>query len=196
MSIKSYICELYVIFTKSICDQNFDWGDLTTKDFNQIAVFIDRTNFDRSQIRDMFTFQFHYWNELKTQQVNFVRYPLSWIIGSKAIKRFNDNPFKDLTKAKSILKQFNIQLPIANKKKLAQSVELLFHEEQLKKKFIDSDLRLLICMENTSLFKPSSPHCQQCTFQQDCKNQLQVQYPNVFLNRGLIPQRLTVRRVC
>lgn len=92
----------------------------------------------------------------------------SWILGAAAIKRYAEaHPYhKEQVRLKADrIKQKNL------KPKLLRPSEF---EEDNKRKFFDTQYRLLWCCEMTTLFHPLSEWCNKCKMQKECK-QIQKQ---------------------
>lgn len=133
---------------------------------------------------DYFQFQLRYWDGKKTRFGEGV-IMLSWIIGDKAIKRWE--------KAKDEHIRWQNHLYIQNSGvrshqkdiKVDNSFLINFNEieERDKKMFLNTKKGLTWCLLNTTLFNHKSPTCLLCESQMQCISLLEKKYPSLFKMR-------------
>ena len=58
-------------------------------------------------------------------------------------------------------------------------------EETQKERFYNTEVGLLWCSENTTLWHPESHFCKACDFKEDCKQLQAEQYPTLYNKRSL-----------
>jgi len=147
-----------------------------------------------SLLFDYFIFQFEYWLELKDTWIDRGMIPLSWIIGTKALQRWIDRPFRDLTKARGVMSEYDLH-PIRDEMKPSKDVsEIKSWEELEKRRHYGTDDGLRNCFEATTLYNQKSDLCSQCTNKTACTALLKTEYPLIYAKRGLQEERTGRRR--
>jgi len=132
-------------------------------------------------LKSYFEFQFQYWNGKVTRfGVNNVQ--LSWTIGQKAFDRWIQRDIQRSAYREKVFVQTNdiVEFKEEQKQDLSFFHAILSSEELEKKRYLNTELGFDWCLINTTLFKAQSPICFQCSFQNDCIEALQKNYPNVF----------------
>lgn len=134
---------------------------------------------------EYFAFQFKYWAEKKYKRFNAV--VISYIIGEKAIERFESNKNEHLSYfiSEFIRKyQLNIDDLTQNKYYKRDLLNISKNEENEKLRIGDSYERILNCVENTTLFNIRSQVCVFCSKSKICKEIQQKKYPEVYRLRN------------
>lgn len=202
--LRRIIANIYVSFVGAICDSSFSSDSLSTKDIAVIDKFITElskrkiaSSMGKDEMIKYFIFQFDYWLNINPVKTDFKVFRLTWIIGSKALDRWINYPYKDLTKARGNLSKYDIESIITSIGEVNPTrsvVDIKLHEELEKKKFYNSPQGYVYCIEHTTLYNPLSPLCQECQFKEQCQIQLLINLPSIYSKRGLIPPRNKTRR--
>lgn len=121
---------------------------------------------------------------------------IEWIIGSKAIERYEkirDKDNKYFRKFRKIRKDITLRISdkfksasITNVKAINElliSGTLDFYESE-KAKFYNTSEGLLWCMMNTTLYNHKSKLCSVCSNRNKCKQILKENYPKLYTIRG------------
>lgn len=156
---------------------------------------------------DYFNYQFTYWNfwlknQKKQGNKNAMIY-LHWIIGAKAVKRYNSRNKKDtyfyhssffpiykITKEDYINFLFKKgycleveEVEGEEEERVLQENPLSEMEERRKKWKFNTIEGFYNCIEYTSLFRFNSKICFQCNFKEQCRNLLKKRYPKIYQGR-------------
>lgn len=118
-------------------------------------------------------FQIDYWINKDTTRSN----SLSWVLGSKAIKRFFDVEDWE-SKEYWISKNTSHIRDYVSKKNEEQHN----HEEYFKKQYHNTEKGFLNCIENTSLYSKTAL-CITCNYKAGCKKLLRENYPVLYKKR-------------
>ena len=152
---------------------------------------------------DYFNYQFSYWNfikESKEKDGGLYLIQLHWILGKKALKRFNEKTQKDSYFYHSnFFPKFQIKkedlIEVLQNKNLLETEEeeevdkiIIFNglnkrEEELKQKRYNTIEGLEICLNFTTLFRFDSPLCENCNYRMSCKKTLRKNFPKIFQKR-------------
>ena len=139
-------------------------------------------------LKKYFDYQFNYWYKKDAKYGKGTSIQLEWILGKQAIKRWIDVDKKHLSFiVRKNLKKHNDFSKIKLKKKsenLKVYTELNEFEENKKSKFLNKDIGLEYCLQNTNMYNHKSLNCVSCNFRNDCKQNLKVIYPIIFKIRG------------
>lgn len=121
---------------------------------------------------------------------------IEWIIGSKAIERYEkirhiDNKY--FRKLRKIRKDIRLKIDDKFRKFSITNVKAIkslltdgnidFYEAE-KQRYYDTNEGLLWCMTNTTLFNHKSRLCAVCTNRNKCKQILKENYPKLYTIRG------------
>ena len=163
---------------------------------------------------DYFNYQFSYWNFIKEEKEKnggLYLIQLHWILGKKALKRFDSRSNKDSYFYHSnFFPKFQIKkediVEALDKKGLVEIKddseeedksellnELNKKEEQYKKLKYGTIEGFNICLNFTTLFRFDSELCQKCKYKTNCKKTLKVNYPKLHQKR--IAQKFIRNRI-
>lgn len=135
----------------------------------------------------------NFWFDHENLKYGVESIQLSWIVGKKAIERYEkikdiDNKYFRFNRkiradvGVKVLNKFKIR------KNRDQINDLLLNvdsfKEQEKKKFYNTKHGLLWCVINTTLYNHNSRLCSLCINKQSCKKTLKENYPNLYKRRG------------
>lgn len=138
-----------------------------------------------------FEFQYSYYSGLKTRFGKGV-VMINWIIGDKAIKRYETRDIKNNRYAKFFLNKnsseyfkkqsLNLSERRQEKLKIKEKYVLEVHpiEEQFKQSFFNTEKGFVFCCTTTTLFNLKSDLCKKCDFAKQCKETLQANYPLIY----------------
>lgn len=152
---------------------------------------------------DYFNYQFSYWNfikESKEKNGGFYAIQLHWVLGKKALKRFDEKTQKDIyfyhssffpkfkIKKEDLIKKLQEKelLEIEEEKeddKIIVFNNLNKREEEIKQKRYNTIEGFQVCLNFTTLFKFNSPSCKNCFYKENCKKVLKKNYPKIFQKR-------------
>ena len=182
----------------------FDYTENTSSNnFAKTIKTIHKEYLTVNWLFDYFNYQFTYWSYYREQKyLKEGVAPISklhWILGEKALKRYNSRTKKDtyfyhssfLPKYKITKNEFI---------KYLEDKELFLEEEEDEEiKIIENPLNeveekrkkiryntiegFYNCIDQTSLFKFNSKLCSECNFKNQCKNLLKKRYPNIYQKR-------------
>lgn len=187
----------YLLFTKKIFQKEIEGLSQTEEklliSFEKYLVDQYSRSVGSLFLYDYFAFQYEYWLGLDTW-IGKGKIPVSWIVGKKAIGRWISRPYRDLTKARAIIKQYQIPPIIEEKTEKINVTKIQEWEELEKSRFHNTEEGLGLCVHTTSLFNPNSDLCVTCTSQEKCKEILKKDYPLVYAKRNLDINETNVRR--
>lgn len=199
--LRSAVKQGYIEVTERIFGEEQARYPLNKREENALDKFeklinkhYEKSSFGPNALSRYFMFQYDYWLELETR-VHKGRIPLDWIVGKKAIERWINFPYRDLTKARNTTSKYQITENLFKPRRKVDVADLKPHEEIEKARHHNQDGGLVNCIEFTTLFNQQSPWCETCNKSDECKLVLQTTYPKIFLKRGLIPERRKTRRV-
>lgn len=152
-------------------------------------------------ILNFFESGFNYWVEERKDTFKHSRYgmgsiKLSWIIGKKAIERYEKIKLKDNTSwprfkryirrvvGTDVLAKFGIDRDAEVNKSGSFLLELRPVEENQKALYHNEEDGFAQCVTMTTLYNHKSKHCMLCKFSTDCKEMLRETYPKLYKNRG------------
>lgn len=126
-----------------------------------------------------FTFSFYYWVGKYTKYKDISP---SWILGKKSLKRFIDSD--DISKdmyfvSKELLKRRIDVFKINEKYNTPPEINLDKIENESRKKFHNTPVGFIHCIENTTLFV-NSKICFECKSKVECRKLLEKLYPPLF----------------
>lgn len=129
-------------------------------------------------------FQFSRWFEYDIKTENRKIY-IAFVISKKAFDFFNNrNTSFDWLIGKNIMtKPHDVLVSISDTNE--KEGYLLESEESLKKRFINTDDILGLCIEYTTLFNPLSQYCLRCKEIKSCKETQKVNYINIAHERSV-----------
>lgn len=79
------------------------------------------------------------------------------------------------------------QSTISNKRERVQVKEVYSRSEEIERqRFLNEDRGQLNCLEKTTLFNHKSTNCVVCRFKTDCKKLLEINYNQIFKDRGYV----------
>jgi len=135
----------------------------------------------------------NFWYDHKSLKYGTGSIQLSWIVGKKAIERYekikdkDDKFFRFNRKIRqdvgvSVLKQFKV----AKNKREVDSLLLNLNEEeeQNKKKYHNKEEGQMWCAVTTTLYNHKSNLCRLCIGKNNCKSMLMTNMPNLYRKRG------------
>ena len=132
-----------------------------------------------------FIFQLDYWSNLETHFNNTIS--LGWIIGKKALLRFEQRRDKNLYHSHVTARKLGVTKDMFfYSKENSDVVNLSTKEEVAKEKYYNSGRGLGECLESTTLYNHKSPFCVGCKFKSDCKAILKSEYTKIFILRGYL----------
>lgn len=152
---------------------------------------------------EYFNYQFTHWNffkEKKEESGASCLVQLHWILGKKALKRFNEKTSKDsYFYHSSFFPKFKIKkddlINVLESKNLIEVKEeyeednkviqnkLNKNEEQYKKIKYNTLEGFNLCINFTTLFRFDSELCQKCKYKKSCKKILKKNYPRMYQKR-------------
>lgn len=152
---------------------------------------------------DYFNYQFSYWNfikENKEKNGGLYLIQLHWVLGKKALKRFDEKTQKDTyfyhsnffpkfqIKKDDLINKLKEKNLLEIKEEKEKDKVIIFNklnkkEEELKQKKLNTIEGLQICLNFTTLFKFDSPICKICNYNIPCKKILKKTYPKLFQKR-------------
>lgn len=133
-------------------------------------------------IYEYFIFQLDYWDNLETQFGKTI--PLTWMIGPKALSRWEMRLERDLYHANISANKYGIHIGMFQKQKKLVVVDLDETEESFKKKFHNTEDGFGECLETTTLYNHKSMLCMTCNFKEECKKVLKSDYGKIYVLRG------------
>lgn len=129
-----------------------------------------------------FSFQFDYWDNKQTTN----EMSITWIIGPKAFKRWEDKNDKwKYFVSQGLWRNEKYNLNFFHFKKLFQKmpevdyVGLKEKEEFQKALYFNQEVGFKNCCNNTTLINPNSSVCQACNFKTQCLKLLKFNYPTI-----------------
>lgn len=131
---------------------------------------------------EYFTYQYDYWFHCELGG-STGKFQLSWIIGEKALDRFEER-FIDMVQARAFIRRHGLSQQEFEPVKKSDPSKLKISEENDKKIFHNTDNGYGLCVEATTLINLKSPWCEECIFQDKCKDQLKRDYPLLYIKRG------------
>lgn len=164
---------------------------------------------------DYFNYQFTYWSfikESKEKNGGIYIIQLHWILGKKALKRFDNKTSKDSyfyhsnffptyqIKKENLIEWLEKKeclrvedFDLEDKKKLEALNTLNKKEENFKEKKYNTIEGFNICLNFTTLFRFDSILCKRCNFKSKCKRILKNNYPKLYQKR--ISQKIIRNRL-
>lgn len=198
---KQIIIDLYSFFYKRMYKgTSYDFDKESELHNKQIDSFLQALQEDKviagpNWLIDYFSFQWNYWIDASTKTKKKVM--LSWIIGQKALDRWNNKHESYQYYYKRNLYYIfeittedvrrSITIGIQNQ----QPDPISEAEESEKLVYQDGIERLVHCMEFTTLFHPQSPICDKCQQQDSCKEILfnSPELKKAAIKRGLYAKK-------
>lgn len=153
---------------------------------------------------DYFNYQFCYWNFVKEEKEKnnkeIYLIQLHWILGKKALKRYDSRTSKDsYFYHSSFFPKFQIKkndlIDFLEEKKCLiierkdeEDKEIKFNtinkkEENIKAKKYNTLDGFNLCLNFTTLFKFESSYCKKCNWKDNCKKILKNTYPKIYQKR-------------
>ena len=135
-----------------------------------------------------FEFQFsHYKGVQNIYGVNSIMF--SWVIGPKAIKRFEDRKvgMRWLVRLKNKEVGLNLKTVLKDFGKIKKPYENKIYdfEEKDKQRYYNTTQGFLYCLITTTLYNPISELCIKCINKKDCENMLKIEFPKLHKRRCL-----------
>jgi hypothetical protein len=135
-------------------------------------------------------YQYDYWNDRRVGGFgNHTR--LANIFGKKAYSRFRatlSNPKYNWYNAEKTLKDtYGISRDVLSRfnSNYVKDYKKIHRDEECEKMlFDDSNVQLVHCIDNTTLFNNNSEICQQCQVKDACKKVLKQMYYRIYIKRG------------
>lgn len=143
---------------------------------------IDNSSIGEDWLYNYFSFQFKYWSELKYKRFKGV--VISYILGNKAIERFNDRPEEWYYLINQLTFDFKLSRSDLYSNNIYKKDLLIISlsEEQEKQRFNNLE-RLANCILSTTLYNSKSKICILCSQAKTCKELLKDRYPLIFKAR-------------
>ena len=161
--------------SKHFSDPNNVTNKKTINNFlNRLKKAYNINSIGENWLRHYFRFQFNYWLDKETDR----RITLQWVLGKKAFDRYEK--IDNWEQVNYHIEKNTSFITFENEK----NERNLDYENQQRSKYLNQDIGLLWCIENTSLYDKCSP-CFRCKFKQECKELLKANYPNLYKSRGL-----------
>lgn len=121
-----------------------------------------------------FTFGFQYYSTLEMRWGKWIM--LSWIIGTKAFKRWEEKRENWLYWCEQFLQEKNIKFDeIAQRE--TNEIKINQWVEFEKSRYFNTDEGFSNCINQTTLYDSQSLSCMRCGFRTKCKHLLQLNYP-------------------
>lgn len=132
-----------------------------------------------------FDYQFNYWYKRDAKYGQGTSIQLEWIIGKKAIKRWEEVDKKYLTWiiSKNLKKDHKILIKKKQNKDYIVT-ELNEVDELEKQRSFNTVKGFWNCLINTTLYNHKSIHCMECNKSSKCKDLLEKKHPLIFKKRG------------
>lgn len=157
-----------------------------------ICKFIRWVNVNRASKANVafligyFEFQFSHYSGVETRYgKNCIM--MNWLIGAKAIKRFEERNVSKRWLVRLKLKEevgLNLNKLFKENVKTKKTIVRLYpQEEQDKQRFYNKPEGFLFCLTTTTLYNPLSELCLNCVNKIDCMKVLEVDYNKTFLAR-------------
>lgn len=156
-------------------------------------ILLFKQNYNTNLLQDdilkkYFDYQFNFWYKKDAKYGKGTSIQLEWILGKQALQRWNDVDKKHLSFiVRKNLKKHNDFSKVKLKKKKSEFkvyIEVNEFEEIKKSKFINKDIGLEYCLQNTNMYNHKSQNCVSCKFKQECKQNLKIIYPIIYKIRG------------
>lgn len=201
---KKYIVLTYQEFYRQVTlnsDFKFEFDKLGRKEkvIDGYIDFIDNKynlkSIGLEFIVNYFESGFNLWYDRKDLKYGVNSIQIEWIIGKKAIERYEkirDKDNKYFRKFRQIRK--DISLNILGKLKLQIQVDsgaiktildtVNEFEEKEKERYFNTEEGLMWCQSNTTMYNSNSKLCTSCSYRLRCKDMLRENMPNLYKRRG------------
>lgn len=137
---------------------------------------------------EYFIFQYQYWDNVSIESKFNDKIALNYIIGKKAFERWKtrDKEFDWTIEKNKIEEKYGIvKSYLIEEKEIEEQQPKFSLEKEVRKKYLNTDKGLAMCIEYTTLYDPKDLSCLRCKYQKDCKELLRVNYPKLYKERGL-----------
>ena len=160
--------------------------------FIQIFKKITDANFiAEDNLRKFMEYQFNYWYKHDAKYGKGTSIQIEWIIGSKAIERWNSRTDKQKKKTDFIIRKnlkkdikFNEVDKTASDDYKRILLDVRDSEEIEKKRFHNTSKGFAYCLISTSLYNHKSKYCSLCDKSSECKLFLKENFIKVYKIRG------------
>ncbi len=205
---KELVIKLHEYFYREVCQYQDYMYTPSASDESSIKNFIENyiwkehgENAAIEYIINFFESSYNYWVEerqdtFKYSQYGFSSIKLSWIIGKKAIKRYEKIKIKDSAHwsrfkryirsvvGTDVLDKFGVERDAKVITDTSFLTKVNTIEEGYKERFHNTEQGFLFCRSMTTLYFHKSEHCVLCKFKQDCKALLKDNWPKLYKKRG------------
>lgn len=193
------VVDLYKYHIVQITKNNKYKFPMTPQRNKMILNFIEKfksltnSNFvGEDNLRKFIEYQFNYWYKHDSKYGKGTSIQIEWIIGSKAIERWESRTEKQKKKTDFIIRK-NLKKDVKfsevvdkeesnNYKKLL--IELRDNEEDEKSRFHNTSKGFGYCLVSTTLYNHKSKNCLLCDFSDKCKDYLKKNLNKVYKARG------------
>lgn len=192
------VVDLYKYYTIQITkNKSYKFKMTPTRNtmiLNFIELFKSITNSDfvaEDNLKKFMEYQFNYWYKHDAKYGKGTSIQIEWIIGSKAIERWNSRTEKQKKKTDFIIRK-NLKKDVKFEERDSQSsneykkilLEVSDHEEKEKARFHNTSKGFGYCLISTSLYNHKSKYCGTCNKSSECKKYLEDNYNKVYKLRG------------
>lgn len=141
---------------------------------------------------------FHWWHQKKHLKYGLPSIKLSWVIGSSAIKRFENikdrrfiSTYHRRTLRNKVKSNILTKIKLRNDESLKSTADWLLNakfdgEEHDKKIFYNKPEGLIYCRAHTTMFNHKSSLCSECFNRLRCKELLKTVMPRIYKMRGYV----------
>ncbi|HPI18729.1 MAG TPA: hypothetical protein PKY56_00025 [Candidatus Kapabacteria bacterium] len=200
---KKYCIEIYQDLYRQVTLNSDYVVNLGKNDISTLDKFVDRlfTIYQEQSIGIEFLINiiescFSYWFGVETKFGKGV-IMFNWIFGKKSLERYESIKHLDSKmnkfRVRSIRKIGKIQINSLDKFKGCEGYSKILSnvvatinlvEEEQKARFLNKKVGFAWCLQNTTLYHHLSRNCIICSYQQDCKKALKLNYSKVHKIRG------------
>ena len=192
------VVDLYKFFVIQITKNKSYKFKMTDSRNSMIINFIDifkkmtDSNFlAEDNLRKFMEYQFNYWYKHDSKYGKGSSIQIEWIIGSKAIERWNSRTDKQKSKTDFIIRK-NLKKDVKFDeidKGTSDEYKTIFSsirkvEEDEKSRFHNTSKGFGYCLISTSLYDHKSSLCATCNKSMECKEMLKNNLPKVYKLRG------------
>lgn len=187
------VVELYKTYYKQITNNHSFRMHMSdnraTMVYNFINNFLDLTksNFvQEDALKKFMEFQFNYWYKRNAKYGAGTSIQLEWIIGKKAIKRWEeaDKKYISWIIRKNLKKDHKIVVKKKDNQYDSVALNISIVEEFEKERFFNTVKGYWNCIINTTMYNHKSEFCMQCNKSSKCKDNLKSKFPKIYKKRG------------
>jgi hypothetical protein len=138
----------------------------TTKIVESFIIKFGEVNIGPNFLWDYMSFQFCYWRDKNYDQRH--RIEVNWILGTKAIERWNNRAENWQYFTQQFLNREQIQNTV---KKQCNKVSLTESLETERKRYLNSETGLIYCQIEELTYDKDSESCSQCIYKSQCQSE-------------------------